>query len=83
MWVECVTTKELNMSIDRNENPKKWAIYESSPLSPEVEDSIVRKNNSNGKTIWDISPLSPPWTTAAVFVLIILFTVIMKIGLSL
>lgn len=37
---------------------------------------------SKKRTIWDISPLSPPWTTAAVFVLIVLFTVLMKIGLS-
>ena len=31
---------------------------------------------------WDQSPLSPPWTIAAVFVLIVLFTVLMKVGLS-
>ena len=75
-------TKEFDMSMVENENSKRHANWEISPLSPELDKRIVRKEHSKKRTIWEISPLSPPWTTAAVFVLIILFTVTMKIGLS-
>ena len=44
--------------------------------------SKVEESESKKFGFWDISPLSPPWTIAAVFVLIVFFTVLMKIGLS-
>ena len=44
--------------------------------------SIVAKSVSGDRTIWDVSPLSPPWTTAVVLVVIILFTIAIKISLS-
>ncbi len=75
-------TKKLDMSIVTDENSERRNICEISPHSPELDESIVREENSKTRTIWDISPLSPPWTTAAVFVLVILFTVIMKISLN-
>ena len=80
--MECVTTKDLGMNMIRKENSKRRTMCEISSLSPGLDMNIVGKEISKGRTIWDISPLSPPWTTAVVFVLIILFTVIMKISLS-
>ena len=44
--------------------------------------SKVEDSESKKPSIWDTSPLSPPWTVAAVFVLIVFFTVLMKVGLS-
>ena len=44
--------------------------------------SEEKKSESNKSSIWDTSPLSPQWTVAAVFVLIVFFTVLMKVGLS-
>ena len=44
--------------------------------------SKVEQSESKKPGFWDVSPLSPPWTIAAVFVLIVFFTVLMKVGLS-
>ncbi len=76
-----IVLKEKSQNIVIKENSKKQIIWEISPLSPELDANIVRRENST-KSPLENSPLSPPWTTAVVFVLIILFYVIMKIGLN-
>ena len=48
----------------------------------ELDMSMIRKPISKRLNIWETSPLSPLWTTAVVFMLVVLFTVTMKIGLS-
>ncbi len=44
--------------------------------------SKIEESDSEKSGFWDKSPLSPPWTIAAVFVLIVFFTVLMKVGLT-
>ena len=44
--------------------------------------SKVEDPESKKLGLWDTSPLSPQWTIAVVFLLIVFFTVLMKLGLS-
>ena len=44
--------------------------------------SKVEESESKKSGLWDTSPLSPQWTIAVVFLLIVFFTVLMKIGMS-